>query len=100
MKKLALVTMLAAAAAFAGEWTGYISDSKCGAKHADGSEGSIKCVTGCIKGGGKPVIVADGKVVPIANPEKVDAALYGKKVTVHGDEEHGAVTITHIAAAE
>ena len=37
MKKAGLLMMLMAGAAFAGEWTGYVSDSHCGAKHNDGS---------------------------------------------------------------
>jgi hypothetical protein len=100
MKKLALFTMLAATAAFAESWTGYVSETKCGAAHADGSEKSIKCVTGCIKSGAKPVLVVDGKVVGIHNPESVPASLYGKKVTVTGDKMDDAVHIEKIEAAE
>ena len=44
---------MAAATAFAGEWTGHISESKCGAKHNTGSAGDVSCVKGCIKGGAK-----------------------------------------------
>ncbi|MBI5282406.1 MAG: hypothetical protein HY858_12045 [Candidatus Solibacter usitatus] len=101
MKKLGLFMMLAAVSAFAGEMTGYISESKCGAKHADGSDGSIKCVSGCIKGGAKPVLVVDGKVLSIVNPEKVAEALYGKKVnvTAHSDGKSDSVTLDKIAAA-
>lgn len=100
MKKVALFSMLVASAAFAGEWTGYISESKCGAKHADGSDGSIKCVSGCIKGGAKPVLVVDGKVVSIHNADAVPADLYGKKVTVSGDMMGDAVHVAKVAAAK
>lgn len=99
MKKAVLFAMLVASAAFAAEWTGYISETKCGAKHADGSEASIKCVTGCIKGGAKPVLVADGKVVNIENTDAVPADLYGKKVTVSGKLAGGSVHIAKISAA-
>ena len=92
--------MFAATAAFAGEWTGYISETKCGAKHNDGSAASVSCVTGCIKGGAKPVLVVDGKVVGIANTAKVTADLYGKKVTVTGDLAGESLTIATIAAAK
>jgi hypothetical protein len=99
MKKLALMFVLLAAAAFAGDWTGYVSETKCGAKHNDGSDASVSCVKGCIKGGAKPVLIVDGKVVAIANPEKVPEALYGLKVKVTGKLKKEAVTIASIAAA-
>lgn len=99
MKKLALVFAFCAVAAFGAEWTGYISETKCGAKHNDGSEASIKCVTGCIKHGAKPVLVVGDKVVPIANTAKVPEDLYGKKVTVKGKMKGDAVEIASIAAA-
>jgi hypothetical protein len=100
MKKLALVFVLSAAAALAAEWTGYVSESKCGAKHNDGSAASIGCVKGCIKGGAKPVLVVDGKVVAISNPDKVPEALYGLKVTVSGELKDEAVEIETIEAAK
>jgi len=100
MKKVALLTMLVAAAAFAGEWTGYISETKCGAKHADGSDASIKCVNGCIKGGATAVLVVDGKVVSIHNSDAVPASLYGKKVTVSGEMSGDAVHVAKIEAAK
>ena len=100
MKKIAIFTMLVASAAFAGEWTGYVSETKCGAKHADASEGSIKCVASCIKGGAAPVLVVDGKVVAIHNADAVPASLYGKKVTVHGEMSGDAVHVEKIAAAK
>jgi len=100
MKKLAITFALFAAAALAGDWTGYVSETKCGAKHGDASAGSIGCVKGCIKGGAKPVLVVDGKVVAIANPDKVPEALYGLKVTVSGELKDDAVEIETIAAAK
>ncbi|MEO8663336.1 MAG: hypothetical protein ABI693_33070 [Bryobacteraceae bacterium] len=100
MKKVALLTMLVAASAFAAEWTGYISETKCGAKHADASDGSIKCVTGCIKGGASAVLVVDGRVVAIHNTDAVPAALYGKKVTVSGEMSGDAVHVAKIEAAK
>jgi hypothetical protein len=100
MKKLALIFVLSAAAVLAAEWTGYVSESKCGAKHNDGSAASIGCVKGCIKGGAKPVLVVDGKVVAISNPDKVPEALYGLKVTVSGELKDEAVEIETIEAAK
>jgi hypothetical protein len=100
MKRLALFATFAAATAFAGEWTGYISDSKCGAGHSDGSAKSIACVKGCVKGGMKPVFVADGKVIKIANTEMVKDDVLGKKVTVKGDLSGDTLTLTSVAEAK
>jgi hypothetical protein len=100
MKKAGLVLMFSAVAAFAGDWTGYISETKCGAAHNDGSAKSVACVKGCIKGGAKPVLVVDGKVVGIANPDKVPESLYGLKAKVTGTEKDGTVTIASIEAAK
>jgi hypothetical protein len=100
MKKLALVFAFCAVAAFGAEWTGYISETHCGAKHNDGSQAAVDCVKGCIKGGAKPVLVVDDKVVSIANPDKVPESLYGLKVTVKGKLKGDAVEIASIAAAK
>ncbi len=99
-KKLGLFFALAAATALAGEYTGYVSETKCGAKHASASAGDVACVKGCIKGGAKPVLVVDGKVVAIANTDKVPEALYGQKVKVSGELHGDALTIANIEAAK
>jgi hypothetical protein len=100
MRKLvfvfALTFTLCAVSAMAGEWTGAISDSKCAAAHADGSEKSIKCVQACVKGGQKPVFVtADKKVLQIANPEKVMEHL-GHRVTVTGNVSGETLTVESV----
>ncbi|HEY3444679.1 MAG TPA: hypothetical protein VGK29_28265 [Paludibaculum sp.] len=100
MKKAGLFLIFAATLAFAGEWTGHISETSCGAKHADGSASSVSCVTSCIKRGAKPVLVVDGKVVGIANADKVTAGLYGKKVKITGELAGESLTIATIEAAE
>lgn len=100
MKKLSITFAFLAASAFAGEWTGYISDAKCGAAHSDGSDKSVACVKGCVKGGQKPVFVVDGKVIKIANPDKVGEAHLGQKVSVSGDLKGEELTISAIAAAK
>ena len=100
MKKAILVLAVSAFACLAGEWTGHVSDSKCGKAHADHSEGSINCVKNCVKAGQKPVFVSeDGKVVKITNPEKVMGHL-GHQVKISGKLEGANLTIDtvqHIA---
>ncbi|HYI93036.1 MAG TPA: hypothetical protein VEX68_05800 [Bryobacteraceae bacterium] len=94
MKKFAFVALFAASA-FAAEWKGTISDSKCAAAHADASEKSMKCVNACVKGGQKAVLVSDGKVLKIANQDKVTEHL-GHKVTVSGKLEGDTVTVDSV----
>lgn len=100
MKKAALGLLFTAAIAMAGEWTGYISEDKCGARHQSGSAADVTCVRNCIKGGAKPVLVTDGKVVPLANPEKVPEALYGLKAKVSGELRDGRLHISSIQKAD
>ena len=100
MKSAMLLVVLSVAMfamlANAGEWTGHISDAKCGAAHADHSEKSIKCVTGCVKGGQDPVFVtADGKVVKIANKDKVMGHL-GHQVKVTGKLNNDTLTVDSV----
>lgn len=95
MKKVAFIALFAACA-FAGEWKGTISDAKCGAAHADASEKSMKCVNGCVKGGQKAVFVSDGKVLQIANQDKVKEHL-GHKVTLTGKLEGDTVTVESVS---
>ena len=70
---LALSTVPALAADMsAAKVYGYISDSKCGAKH-NGSAPDAACVKKCIDGGAKPVFVDDAKkeVYTIDDPDSV-----------------------------
>jgi len=100
MKKFALALAFLALPAFAGEWTGYVSEDKCGARHKSGSDADVNCVKACIKGGAKPVLVVNGDVVKIGNPDKVPEALYGKKAKVTGELKDGSLIIASIAAAD
>lgn len=94
MKKVALLAAFALSA-FAGEWTGAISEAGCGAKHVDGSEKSIACVKGCVKKGAAPVFVTDGKVIKIANADKVQEHL-GHKVKITGKLDGDTVTVEKV----
>src|SRR5271167_3549238 len=80
------LTLCAAALAFAadGTWTGYISDSQCGAKGANDKHAD--CAAKCVKEHGAKydfVNDADKKVYAIADQDKV-AAHAGHHVTVKG----------------
>lgn len=85
--------VLAAALCFAGpstwaapkdqSWTGWISDSKCGAKGANATHAA--CAKKCVGAGEKPVLVTDQdqKVVAIDNPDAVSSEI-GQHVQVKG----------------
>ena len=66
---IVLVLTVFTLTAMAGEWTGYISDSKCGAKGANA--GGEACTKKCLAAGAKMVIVTDGdqKVLAVDNPD-------------------------------
>lgn len=94
------LTVLAARAADSTQINGWISDTRCGAKHVGTG---ADCVKGCIKGGEKPVFVDEGKkqVWSIDNPEAVKD-FYGDRVTVtaSADSDKMSVHIDSIAAAK
>jgi hypothetical protein len=81
-----------------GSWTGYIADSKCGAKAAH--EGAAECTVKCVKEGAKYVFVndADKKVYAIADQDKV-AAHAGHHVTVKGSVEGDNLKLTSVDMA-
>lgn len=100
MKKLlsfALPFGLLAVSALAADLTGTIVDANCGAKHADASETSQNCAKRCLGRGAKPVLVSDGQVLKIANPDRV-RDFWGQKVKATGKVDGDSVTIEAISA--
>lgn len=95
-----VIGLFAGALAIAGDgsWTGYITDSKCGAKAAH--EGAAECTAKCVKEGAKLVFVndADKKVYTVDDQEKV-AAHAGHHVTVKGSVEGDNLKVTSIDMA-
>ncbi|MEZ5353137.1 MAG: hypothetical protein R2762_10920 [Bryobacteraceae bacterium] len=88
------MTLVLGVAALHGEqWTGAISESGCGLKHATGA--AEKCVEACVKKGAAPVFVANNKVIRIANAEKAMDFL-GQKVKIEGRVELDTITIQRI----
>ena len=100
--KFAAVTtgmLLAAGLAFADStMTGYIADSKCGAKAAH--EGARECTIKCVKEGAKYVFVndADKKVYAIDAQDKV-ADHAGHHVTVKGTVDGDTLKLESIDMA-
>jgi Protein of unknown function (DUF5818) len=94
-------TLFAGALTMAGEgsWTGYISDSQCGAKGANDS--ARDCTIKCVKEhGAKYVFVndADKKVYAIDDQDKV-AAHAGHHVTVKGTVDGDTLKLKSIGMA-
>ena len=101
MKKIVCSSVMALSlfslSAFAAEYNAYISDSKCGAKHA--SDMNSKCVMNCVKGGAEPIAVVGDKVYKIADPDKVKDHL-GHKVIINGKAEGDTLTVDSVKMAE
>ena len=93
-------TLFAAALTMAadGTWTGYISDSNCGAKGANNN--ARECTIKCVKGGAKYVFVndADKKVYVVDAQDKV-AEHAGHHVTVKGTVDGGTLKLESIDMA-
>jgi hypothetical protein len=79
-----------------GKWTGYISDSKCGAEGAKADHEA--CAKKCIKEGATAVFVVDKKVYAISDPKKVKEFI-GKKVVVTGEIKGDKIEIENISKA-
>ena len=106
MKQLLMVAAMVfvgASGAFAADqsWTGKISDSKCGAKHAAGEHGKKMtdrdCTEACVKGGAKYVFASKGKVYQIANQDNADLAMHaGHTVRLTGEMKGDSITVSKI----
>jgi hypothetical protein len=81
-----------------GTWTGYISDSNCGAKGAN--DNARECTIKCVKGGAKYVFVndADKKVYVVDAQDKV-ADHAGHHVIVKGTVDGGTLKLESIEMA-
>jgi len=94
------VLSAAAVAMAAGEsnWTGYITDAKCGVKAAH--EGARECTVKCMKAGEKLVFVndADKKVYAINDQTKV-AEHAGHHVTVKGTVDGDTLKLDSVEMA-
>jgi hypothetical protein len=97
MKKyLLLLVLFFSVTVFAadnGKWTGYISDSHCGA--SGNKDGHADCAKKCIGEGYKPVFVVGDKVYAISNPEKASDYV-GDKVTIRGSITGDTIEIKKI----
>jgi hypothetical protein len=102
MKKVAilvgLLLMFSTVAFAADSWTGYVTDSKCAAGGKSGPDHAA-CAKKCIGGGDAAVLVVDGKVVKIANQDKIKGH-EGHNVTVTGKLDGDTLTIASLKMVE
>src|SRR5689334_9048304 len=104
---LSLVAAIALSAPFAfaadakGEWTGYVTDTHCGANGAT-KDHTAACVEKCMRGGSKAELYVESekKSYQLNDFSKVKA-LVGQKVTVKGslDPDTGTITVASAAKA-
>jgi hypothetical protein len=98
---VALSAPLAFAAEVKGEWTGYVTDSHCGANGAT-KDHTAACVEKCMKGGSKAELYVESEKKSYAlNDFSKVKALVGHKVTVKGslDPDTGTIKIDSAAKA-
>lgn len=84
-----------------GEWTGWVTDTHCGANGAN-KDHTAACVEKCMKGGSKAQLYVDSekKSYTLSDFSKVKA-LVGQKVTVKGSlDSAGTITIESAAKAD
>jgi len=100
---VAAMVLVGASGAFAADqtWTGKISDSKCGAKHAAGEHGQKMtdraCTEACVKGGAKYVFASKGKVYQISNQDDAALAMHaGHTVKLTGEMKGDSITVAKV----
>lgn len=108
---LALLTLVLAAgltvpsafAAKAQTFTGTVSDSMCGAKHAMPGD-DAGCTRMCVNKGSKYALVVGDKVYTLDTTDKAALATLdkqaGAKVTVTGTEKDNTIAVSSVKAAQ
>lgn len=100
MRKFAVVAAVAftlcAGSALAETYTGVVSDAMCAKNPTKASSPDhAACAKKCIEGGSPAVLIVDGKVFPVSNPDTLkDYA--GQKVTVDASVDNGTLTVKSV----
>jgi hypothetical protein len=97
---VALAASLLSVSALAKKFEGVISDDKCGKAHVDGSEKSMKCVEGCIKGGKAAVLVSGDNVYKLAGKTNLTKGHEGHKVVIDGKMKGDTITVNKLKMAK
>ncbi|HEV2469583.1 MAG TPA: hypothetical protein VGS78_10335 [Candidatus Sulfotelmatobacter sp.] len=102
---LLAITLLTASLAVAASksYTGTVSDSMCGAKHAMPGDDAA-CTRACVSKGSKYALVVGDKVYTLETSNKAALATLdkqaGAKATVTGTEKDNTITVTSVKAAK
>jgi hypothetical protein len=102
---LLLVIGMAVSASAAGgkTFTGTVSDSMCGAKHAMPGDDAA-CTRSCVSKGSKYALVVGDKVYTLETSDKAALAALdkqaGAKATVTGTEKDNTITVSSVKAAQ
>jgi hypothetical protein len=100
MRKLALLATVAlglsTASALAESFTGVVSDAMCAKNPAKASSPDhAACAKKCIEGGTPAVLIVDGKVYQVSNPDTLKKYA-GDKVTVDASVDNDTLTIKSV----
>jgi hypothetical protein len=94
--------LVSLAAAASQTYTGEVSDSMCGAKHAMADKAA--CTRGCIKKGSNYALVVGDKVYTLKTDDKKNLAeldkLAGMNAKVTGTAEGDTINVSKVAAAK
>lgn len=101
---LIVIGMAVSAFAAGGKtFTGTVSDSMCGAKHAMPGDDAA-CTRGCVSKGSNYALVVGDKVYTLQTSDKTALATLdkqaGAKVTVTGTEKDNSIAVTSVKAAQ
>jgi hypothetical protein len=84
-------------------FTGTVSDSMCGAKHAMPGDDAA-CTRSCVSKGSNYALVVGDKVYTLATNDKAALAMLdkqaGAKATVTGTEKDNTITVSTVKAAQ
>jgi hypothetical protein len=84
-------------------FTGTVSDSMCGAKHAMPGDAAA-CTRGCVSKGSKYALVVGDKVYTLETSDKAALSTLdkqaGAKATVTGSEKDNTINVTSVKAAQ
>lgn len=105
MKKLFVGTLIFssvfASSLMAAEWTGFVGDAMCGAKHTGAGKNDAGCAQKCVKGGADAVFVSGGKVLKFDAASVAQAKAHvGENVKITGSLSGDTVTIASIETAK
>lgn len=100
MKRIAALATLAftftTVPMFAESFTGWVSDAMCAKDPAKvASADHADCAKKCIEGGSPAVLVVNGKVYEVSNPDMLKNHA-GEKVTVDATVDNGKMTIKSV----